>query len=165
MPAAQAVLAALATQLQATNAGLPTHLRITPGDAVIAALTNTVNEACEGIASVRTMRIFPTSHFPEEDNRAYTEGGPVTFAVEFEMLVLRCGAQPGPDLAPTDAQLMGDAQAEMDDANAMRRVGPELMRADVIYDYVLGAWEPLAAEGGAHGGVTTITVQVGCVDC
>jgi hypothetical protein len=165
MPAVQAVLDQLAYQLSTTNAGPVQHVRITPGSEVVASMTQENNEVCEGLCTIRLARIYPSSTLPQEDARSYNEGGPVAWAVDLELWCMRCGAQPGPDMDPTDADINDDAQTLLDDVAAMRRVGPALVDQDVIYNCVQGAWEPLSNDGGVLGGMMTLTIQVGCADC
>lgn len=170
MPAALTVLTQLMTELGKTATGAPLHARITPGEAVVASVrapgsapmsdSTGTNECCEGIASVRVVSFFPTAQFPQEDQRPASVGGPVTWAVELELMVIRCGSQPGPDLWPTDAQLTADAQVQQDDAAAMRRVGQALQDNDVIMDHVLGRFQPASGDGGCLGGSIILTIQV-----
>lgn len=165
MPAAVATLNAMMIELGKTGRGVPKHERITPGTEVAAALTQTEDECCSGIASVRVVRVFPSEHFPDEDPRAASEGGPIAYAVELELMVLRCGTAPGANMAPTDDQLTSDAQTTMDDAAALRRTGPAMARQGVVFDYRIGTWEPVSAEGNCIGGTLQLAVHVGCAEC
>jgi hypothetical protein len=122
------------------------------------------NECCEGIASVRVSRFFPTDDFPTEDPRSLVSGGPLTYAVELELEVVRCGVQPGENFTPTDAQLTADAQWQLDDAAAMRRVAVHLIAQDSVRNAVIGTYDPGSADGGCLGGKLTLTVQVDCLE-
>lgn len=165
MPAALAALTCLQAELAFTVAGAPKHSRITPGTEVVPALTATIDECCEGIASVRVERIFPSERFPEPDLRTRTEGAPISWAVVLELMVVRCSVQPGFGMAPTDAALTNEAQVQMDDMAAMRRVACCLELAGVVFDYVVGDGAPVQAEGGCMGGTLQLTVQVDCAEC
>jgi hypothetical protein len=165
MPTAALVLAALVVELEKTAAGQPAHTRITPGTEMVAALTDSVDECCEGIASVRVRRVFTTENFPEPAQRPRGDGGPVSWGVELEMAVARCGAEPGDSMAPSDAQITGDSQVQLDDAAAMRRAVRCLADTWPIIDSMIGDYEPLAAEGNCIGGVQVVTVQVECAEC
>jgi hypothetical protein len=170
-PAALAALDMLQQELAKTPAGAPKHERFTPGDAVVAALVGTtsgmvtISECCEGIASVRIGSIFPSTDFPNEDPRPVTAGGPVAYAVELILEVIRCGVQPGPDMAPADIDLTRDARRAQDDAAAMRRVATRLVDSRTVFDAAVGRWEPGSADGDCLSGTLTVTVQVECLEC
>lgn len=162
LPALDATLRALGQELARTAKGVPAHLRLTPGDAVIAALTQTVNECCEGIGTVRLVRYFPCDQLPVESQRSETEGGVTSWAIEMELSVVRCSFSPGPSMAPSDDALTQDARAAADDQLAMRRAIKSLYDAGRVVDYVIGTGQPIAAEGGCIGGTLNVHVQVSC---
>lgn len=162
VPTLQAMLRALGQELARTAKGVPKHLRVTPGDAVFASLTNTVNECCEGIGSVRMARYFPCDQLPVESQRPETEGGIVSWAIEMELQVVRCSNTPGPGMAPSDSAITQDALAEADDQAAMRRAVKSLYNAGAILDYVINIGQPTAAEGGCVGGTLNVHVQIAC---
>lgn len=166
-PVMQALLTCLTQELAHTAKGVPAHMRLTPGDLVVAALTDTVDECCEGIGSVRLVRYFPTDAFPAEAQRPASEGGPVSWAAELELQVVRCGAQPGPNMTPADADLVADAVAATEDQAAMRRAVCCLGESGAagVLDYVYGAGEATSADGGCIGGTLMATFQVECAEC
>lgn len=159
------LLTCLGQEVARTSRGAVKHLRITPGEMVIAALTPTANECCDGIASVRLVRFHPTDAFPSESMRAATMGGVTSWAVEVEMHVIRCSKQPGPNQAPSDAALTSDASDLMADWAAMRRAACCLYDAGLVLDYVIGNGQPTAAEGGCMGSTLNVTLQVECAEC
>lgn len=160
------LLTCLGQEVARTPRGAVKHLRITPGEIVVAALApNGVNECCDGIASVRLVRFHPTDHFPGESMRAATEGGVTSWAVEVEMHVVRCAKEPGPMQAPPDSAYTGDANDLLNDWAAMRRAVCCLYDAGLVLDYVIGNGVPTPVEGGCMGTVLNATLQVTCAEC
>lgn len=166
-PVLNGMLSCLVQELALTPAGSVQHARVTPGDSVIASLTTTVNECCEGIASVRLVRFFPTDQFPQEATRPATEGGVTSWALELELQVVRCTASPGADMAPSDEVLSGGAMMATDDWAAMRRAAccQYETGSNGVLDYMVGAGLPTTAEGGCIGATLTVTLQVECAEC
>lgn len=164
-PALQDILAALQVELGKTLVP-PKHYRHVPGLAAVMALTAEADECCEGVAWVRVVNILHSTEFPVQQPN-WEPDGEVSWTVITEIGVARCGAGPGPDMAPTDAQFGGDTQKLMDDAAALRRVGPNLkVTSTHVLDhfYGPGPWDPLAAEGGCMGGAMHLSVQVHACD-
>lgn len=163
-PVLTEVLTLLMTELGNTAAGQPLHARIIPGTELVAALTEETNECCEGIAAVRGGNLFPTNDFPSQSATPIMAGGPETgWTLEVEMAVVRCGVQPGPDMAPDDAALTSDASTQWNDAAALRRVGYKLpLNSLSVFDVTMGQYQPLPADGDCLGGTLTLQVHVDC---
>jgi hypothetical protein len=162
MPALEAILAAMRVEL-AKVADPPAHFRHAPGLSAVIALTEEGDECCEGVAWVRLTGVLPTTEFPEE--AGWQPDGEVSWAVETEIGVARCGGGPGAEMAPTDAQYLADVQKLADDAAALRRVGPNLRATSTaVIDVMYGRWDPVAAEGNCMGGVIKLTVQIEACD-
>lgn len=165
MPALVDILAALAVELGKTR-NMPKHFRQVPGLVSVVALTPEMDECCDGTAWVRVVNLLHSTDFPAQQPNWEPEGE-VSWTVVTEIGVARCGGGPGVDMAPTDAQYATDVQTLMDDAAALRRVGPNLKKtsANIIdYFYGPGAWDPLAAEGNCMGGAMHLSVQVPACD-
>lgn len=164
-PALEDILAAMRTEL-AKTATPPQHFRHVPGLTAVMALSAEVDECCEGVAWVRAVNHLHSTVFPSQQAE-WEPDGEVSWTVVVEIGVSRCGGGPGPDMAPSDAQYAADTKTLMDDAAALRRVGPNLKANSArILDYFYGpgAWEPLAAEGNCMGGAMHISVQVHACD-
>jgi hypothetical protein len=165
MPALTDILIALRAELGKTNPP-PKHYRIVPGLVSVVALTPELDECCDGTAWVRAVNLLHSTDFPAQQPNWEPEGE-VSWTVVTEIGVARCGGGPGTELAPTDAQYGADVQTVMDDAAALRRVGPNLKRSSthiIDYFYGPGPWDPLAAEGNCMGGVMHLSVQVPACD-
>lgn len=164
-PALEDILAALRVELGKTSPP-PAHYRHVAGLAAVMALTTEADECCEGVGWVRVVNLLHSTEFPTQQ-ATWEPEGEVSWTVVTEIGVARCGAAPGPDMAPTDAQYGTDARKLMDDAAALRRVGPNLKATSthiIDYFYGPGPWDPLAAEGNCMGGAMHLSVQVPACD-
>jgi hypothetical protein len=164
-PALVDILAAFQVELAKTHTA-PAHYRHVPGLATVLALTPEGDECCEGVAWVRLTDIFASLEFPAQQSTWEPEGE-VSWTVVTEIGVARCGGGPGPNMAPTDAQYLADVQTLMDDAAAMRRVGPNLKATSThILDYFYGpgSYNQGTAEGNCMLGVMHLSVQVPACD-
>lgn len=164
-PALEDVLAAMRTELAKVPAGAPAHFRMTPGLSPVFTLTAETDECCEGVAWLRVVGQHSTMEFPAQQ-QIWEPEGEVSWTVILEIGVGRCGGGPGPDMAPTDAQYTADTKILMDDAAALRRVGPNLKATSTnIIDYMYtGSWEPVAAEANCMGGLIQLAIQVAACD-
>lgn len=118
----------------------------------------------QGQAAVRVRSIYPSTRFPAA--AATPENCPTaTFAVVLEMTAYRCAATlDDAGNPPTCLAVTHDALVALDDAAAMRRAVNCCLRADTaVGAYVIGEWQPVAVQGGCHGGTMSVTVQA--ADC
>lgn len=169
MPLAIELLDCLNQEIQKV-ADPPKHVQLRTGEVVVADLSSTCNECCEGLAWVRVSGFYPAGvQFPAQDE-VLTQKGVTGWAITLEMGVLRCAPTPEPDECITAEQHMALAQAVQDDAAAMRRAMCCFIESTAVpslraQQVVPGLWQPTPTEGGCAGGILPVTVRAPACDC
>jgi hypothetical protein len=145
----------------------PLYIGLRSGSVVDIQLSGIEDEGCSGLAWVRPVSFYPSSGvFPAQDEGPLPKGTGA-WAVTLEMGAVRCVPTPDANSIITNDQWDVLTQAVMDDAAAMRRalccfadLAPRRLK-----QMIPGIWQPLSVEGGATGGVLSVTVLGPACDC
>jgi hypothetical protein len=120
-------------------------------------LETVIDNCCPGIAWVRVINVVPTVSFPSPANTMV--GCPDTlFAANLELGVARCAAGIDDDGTIPIEVLDAEAVAYGKDRSAL--IQTVICDMAVYFDckISLGAWEPLATEGGCYGSTVQVAI-------
>lgn len=125
---------------------------------IVDGLETVIDYCCPGLAWVRVVRTFPTISFPAQATRT---GCPrPSWAAVLELGIARCACVPDDD-GNMDLDCLREqaAQFGLDRAALIQTVMCDVC-GDIIDcdDVSVGAWTPLAIQGGCGGGSIEVTV-------
>jgi hypothetical protein len=139
------------------NHGLPpNHINFTP-TLIPTGLETVIDNCCPGLAWVRVINVVPTTSFPSPANTMV--GCPDTlFAANLELGVSRCAAGIDEDGTIPIETLDYEAVQFGKDRSALIQTVICDMAVYFECKISLGAWEPLATQGGCYGSTVQVAI-------
>lgn len=163
LPLARVLLDSLTGVLVARTLNPPAHFALRTGQEVGFDLSQNEDLCCEGLAYVKINRVYPSTEFPKEDED-WSPCGPLAWAAELEMGIIRCAPVGDVDSMPTDSEWETATDLVANDSAAMRLAVEEFAsRVAPLTDWMAGSWSPIGPVGACVGGVQTVTV--GWIPC
>lgn len=147
--------ACLCAEVSATNSGELCFCGVVAGEAIDAGLAGVGR--CSGAAWVRLDQVFPSTNFPDPDQKAECS---TLLAATIEVGVIRNVILGNDRRNPTVDELVAVTRAQVADMSAMHRaITCCVTKSNIDFVYVLNDYQPYGPEGGIVGGMWTVTVQ------
>lgn len=164
LPLARVLLDCLTEVLIARTDNPPQHFSLRVGEQVPFDLSQNQDLCCEGLAYVKINRVYPATNFPNEDEATWSPCGPLAWAADLEMGILRCAPVGDTDYIPTDAEWTDATDVVANDSAAMRMaIACFRDRVEPGTEWVARSWLPIGPVGACTGGSQIVTV--GWIPC
>ena len=164
LPLARVLLDCLTEVLVSRTENPPAHFSLRVGEQVPFDLSQNEDLCCEGLAYVKINRVYASTSFPVEDEGTWSPCGPLAWAADLEMGILRCAPTGDESWIPTDAEWTTSADQVANDSAAMRMAIASFRdRVDPGTEWVARNWLPIGPAGACTGGTQVITV--GWIPC
>lgn len=163
LPMARILLDSLEQVFLTRTDNPPMHFALRLGQEVPWDLSERQDLCCEGLAYVKINRVYPSTNFPDEDE-GWSPCGPLAYAADLEIGVLRCAPVGTEKDIPTDQEWADAADVVHNDSAAMALAIEEFgSRIDPLTEWLVRPWSPLGPAGACTGGVQVVTV--GWIPC
>lgn len=163
LPLAKVLLNCLQEVLTTQTDNPPQHFALRVGEQVPFDLSENEDLCCEGLAYVKINRVYPSTAFPNEDE-GFMPCGPLAWAADLEMGILRCSPTGDINFMPTDAEWADATELVAEDSAAMRlAIACFRDRVSEGIEWVPRSWIPIGPVGACTGGTQIVTV--GFIPC
>lgn len=163
LPLAKVLLDSLREVLINRTDNPPMHFALRTGETVAHDLSQNEDLCCEGLAYVKINRVYASTNFPEEDEDWFP-CGPLGWAADLEMGILRCAPVGDVNSIPTDSEWADATELVANDSAAMRLALQNFAdRIDPLTDWRVQGWLPFGPAGACTGGTQVVTV--GWIPC
>lgn len=163
LPLARVLLDSLEEVLRGRTLNPPAHFSLRVGEQVAFDVSQDEDLCCEGLAYVKINRVYPATSFPNED-QDWSPCGPLAWAADLEMGILRCAPVGDAERIPTDAEWTDTTDLVHNDQAAMGLAIQQFgERVSPLTEWLARPWLPLPTSGACTGGTQTVTV--GWIPC
>ena len=164
LPMARVLLDSLEQVLTTRTDDPPAHFALRTGAEVGWDMSQNEDLCCEGFAYVKINRVYASTDFPIEDE-TFSACGPLAWAADLEIGILRCAPVGTVEAIPTDVDWADTTDQVANDSVAMRLAIEEFVtRLDPLTDVlVTRSWLPVGPAGACTGGTQIVTV--GWIPC